>query len=79
MGGQIPSIPFNAYTDIVAKQLNLVDNKVVKYAESDTLFLTVNGNKKTPLNPANALVRFQFLEILIRLGLKRYYDCKLLQ
>ena len=77
MAGQIPSIPFNAYTDIVAKQLNLVDNKVVKYAESDTLFLTVNGNKKTSLNPANALVRFQFLEILIRLGLKRYYDCKL--
>ena len=65
MAGQIPSIPFNAYTDIVAKQLNLVDSKVVKYAESDTLFLTVNGNKKTSLNPANALVRFQFLEILI--------------
>ena len=32
MGGHIPSIPFNAYTDIVAKQLSLVDNKVVKYA-----------------------------------------------
>lgn len=60
MSGHIPAIPFNGYNDTVAKQMSLVDNRSVKFAESDTLFLTVNGNKKTPLNPANALVRFQF-------------------
>ncbi len=76
MSGTIPAIPFNGYNDTVAKQMSLVDNRSVKFAESDTLFLTVNGNKKTPFNPANALVRFQFFEILIRLALKRYFDCK---
>ena len=55
------------------KYIGLVDGKEVRFAESDTIFLTVNKrNKPTNLNPGIALVRYQFLEVLIRLALKRY-------
>ena len=52
-----------------------MNGKDIRFAESDTLFLTMNKRTKpTNLNPGVALVRYQFLEILIRLSLKRYED-----
>lgn len=74
MVGNVFSIAFNTYNEVVIKQLALVDGSIVRFAESDTLFLSVNGNKKTPLNPANALVRFQLMEVLMRIAFKRYYE-----
>ena len=57
------SIPLNTFTDFV-KQADLVNGRDVKFAESDTQFLTLNKrSKNTYLNPGVALVRFQFLEI----------------
>ena len=73
-GGGVFSIPLNCYTDFV-KQIELVNGKDIRFAESDTLFLTMNKRSKNHyLNPGVALVRFQFLEILARLALKRYED-----
>ena len=34
----------------------------------------MNAGKKGPLIPANALIRFQFVEILLRIALKRYFE-----
>ena len=71
-GGGVFSIPLNTYTDFV-KQIDLVNGKDIRFAESDTQFLTMNKRSKNSyLNPGVALIRFQFLEILTRLALKRY-------
>jgi hypothetical protein len=32
-----------------------------------------NEVKNNPLNPANALVRYEFMEIIVRIGLDKYY------
>lgn len=65
------AIPLNFYTDYV-KNAGILDGKELTISESDTVFLTINKRSKvTPLIPGNALVRFQFLEICMRLGLKR--------
>ena len=72
--GGVFSIPLNAYTDFV-KQIDLVNGKDIRFAESDTQFLTMNKRSKNSyLNPGVALIRFQFLEILVRLALKRYEE-----
>ena len=72
--GGVFSIPLNAYTDFV-KQIDLVNGKDIRFAESDTQFLTMNKRSKNSyLNPGVALIRFQFLEILVRLAIKRYEE-----
>lgn len=47
---------------------------MINQSDADRMFITVNSSRKGPLIPANALVRFQFLEIIIRLGIKRYFE-----
>lgn len=58
IAGDIFSIPLNTYTDFIKDVLELLDGEKLKFADADRLFITVNANKKTPLIPANALVRF---------------------
>ena len=61
----------NFYTDYI-KNAGILEGKEVSISESDTLFLTINKRSKvTPLNPGTSLIRFQFLEIVMRLGLKK--------
>ncbi len=43
-------------------------------SDADRFFITVNSGKKGPLIPANALIRFQFLEIFLRMALKKYFE-----
>ena len=62
----------NCYTDLV-KQVGLLDGRVINQTTSDTEFLAINKRSKaTNLNPGVALVRFQFMEILMRLAFKKY-------
>lgn len=43
----------------------------INITETDTLFFTTNKREKaTNLNPGNALIRYQFVEIMLRLALK---------
>ena len=43
----------------------------ISITETDTLFFTTNKREKaTNLNPGNALIRYQFVEIMLRLALK---------
>lgn len=75
-GGNVFSIMLNAYTDFV-KQVNLVDGKIIAFATSDTEFITMNKrSKNTPQNPGTAIVRYQFMEILMRLAFRRYEETK---
>ena len=73
------SLSFNTYNEFFIKYLGLIDNKHIRFSDGDTLFLTVNGKRQTPMNPATALVRHQFMEILLRLALKRFYEPKIAQ
>lgn len=64
------SLPLNFYTDYI-RNAKVLEGKEISISESDTLFLTINKRTKaTALIPGNSLIRFQFLEILMRLGLK---------
>ena len=70
------AIPLNVYTDFI-RNAGVIDGKEMSISESDTLHITINKRTKvTPLIPGNALVRYQFLEILLRIGLKRESQIK---
>ena len=61
-------------TDFIAHKICLYDGD--KLTEMDLTFSTIKGRPKTAkFQPRTALVRFEFLEILLRLAIKKYYDC----
>jgi hypothetical protein len=64
------ALTLNSYTDYL-KQAGVYKNKTVNFTDTDTLFFTTNKREKpTFLNPGNAVIRYQFLEIMLRIGLK---------
>ena len=64
------AISLNSYTDYL-KYAEVYKNKNITITDTDTLFFTTNKKEKaTVLNPGNAVIRYQFLEIMLRLGLK---------
>jgi hypothetical protein len=70
---QVFAVQLNIYTDFV-KQIGLLDGKVVNTSLSDTEFYSINRRTKaSSTNPGTALVRFQFIEIMTRLAIKRYF------
>ncbi len=72
MIGGIFAISLNTYTDLMREVLALVDTNL-KLNDIDMLFIVVNAVRKGDYNPPNGLVRYQFLEILMRVALKKYY------
>lgn len=74
--GTVFSIGWNVYREFMIQTLNISDKEKLKPDDCDRLFIGVNaGNlRKAPFIPEKALVRFQFLEILIKSGLKRYFE-----
>ena len=69
----IYSISLNTYTELVREVLNLVDGETLKLNDIDMLFIVVNAVRKGDFNPPNGLIRYQFLEILLRIALKKYH------
>ena len=64
------SMTLNSYTDYL-KQCGVYKEKTITFAGTDTLFFaTTKRDKPTALNPGNAIIRYQFLEILMKIGLK---------
>ena len=74
MLGNVFSVALNQYTDFIKETIDMIDGEKINQSDADRLFITVNANKRGPLIPANALVRCQFMEILIRLALKKYFE-----
>ena len=71
--GHIFSIPLNSYTDFFVNKTGIVDNKTLKLPDVDRSFIATNYmDKKIPLNPSTALVRFEFLEMIVRLAQDKY-------
>lgn len=64
------ALTLNSYTDYL-KQAGVYKGKTITFTDTDTLFFTTNKrDKPSNLNPGNALIRHQFLEIIFRLALK---------
>lgn len=64
------ALTLNSYTDYL-KQAGIYKNKTISFTDTDTLFFTLNKREKPSiLNPGNAIIRYQFLEIVLRLSLK---------
>lgn len=60
-------------SDFIAHKISLYEGD--KLTEMDITFMTIKGKPKTgKFQPKTALVRYEFIELLWRLALKRYYD-----
>ena len=72
--GTVISVPLNQYT-VFLQELDLIDNFNFKQADADRMFIAINTffeGKREALNPANSLVRYQMLELLIRVAMEKY-------
>ena len=78
--GDVWSISSNPLTDFV-NQAGLVDGKTLKLSDVDLKFIATCSSalewKGNFRNPERALVRFQFLEFLVRLAEDKYIKSKL--
>lgn len=63
-------------TDFIAHKICLFDGD--KLNDMDLAFMTIKGKPKiAKFQPKTALVRFEFMELLWRLALKKYYESNL--
>lgn len=75
--GIVPGIGQNAFNEII-NATSICDNKRLKLADIDFEFIvTKAGNKKKALNPERWLIRYQFLEIFVRIAIHMYYKSKI--
>ena len=56
---------------------SIVDNNLTLAAIDLEFITTMSGNKGGKLNPTRDLIRFQFLEIFVRLALHKYFKSKI--
>jgi len=71
--GYVPCIGQKAFDEII-NLTNLVDGKDLKFSDVDFEFIaTKAGNKNVLLNPERWLVRYQLMEIFVRIALHKYY------
>lgn len=69
----IPSIGQNAFNEII-NLTTIVDGNICKFSDIDFEFIaTKAGNKNIQLNPERWLVRYQFMEIFIRIAQHKYF------
>ena len=65
----------NIFNDIIYN-LNVIDYRTLKSTDVDLTFIATNASGqiyKTRMNPERQLIRFQFLEIMVRLAIEKYF------
>lgn len=70
----VPCIGSNVFSDIM-NQCNVVDSNFVKLSDIDIETVASNAGKNkmaNPRNPERALVRYQMIEMIVRLALRKY-------
>ena len=72
--GSLFCVGQNSFTEF-CQQSGIINNTTFKLADMDfnlkaVLYQPVKGN---PLNPANDLVRFEFMEIFLRIAIDKYF------
>jgi len=71
---EIWSIPLNTYTDFCSSA-GIIDGKILKLSDFDRIFIatyTRTEKERNPRNPDRALVRYQFMEGLVRIADQKY-------
>jgi NLR family CARD domain-containing protein 3 len=74
--GTICSIGTNLFSYICFNCPGMVDHKSIKISDIDLEFIATKAagqHFKTKTNPDRQLIRYQFLEIFVRLALDKYY------
>jgi hypothetical protein len=74
--GYIFAIGWNEFRDFIANTLDMDDKKALNKEAVDLIFTFIDTNSKGlyPLNPSRTLVRFEFVEALLRCAIKKYCD-----
>lgn len=63
--------------DFIAHKIFLFDGD--KLAEMDIVFMSIKGKQKIgKFQPKTGIIRFEFMELLLRLALKKYCECMLI-
>jgi hypothetical protein len=79
MSGMTPSIGQIVGFKFMDEELHCVDadgQGFLKPSDIDRLTITVNVNNKGQHNPKNQMVRFQFIEWIIRSAIEKFYTSK---
>lgn len=73
--GNVTSIGVNLLTYIVLHCNNLVDGKYLKMSDVDLEFIACKANPgfRGKLNPERQLIRYQYMEMWVRIALSKYY------
>ncbi|CDW87404.1 UNKNOWN [Stylonychia lemnae] len=76
--GLVFSIGTNVFSDIIYNCPSMLDSKLLKLSDVDLEFISTKaGNQfRGRMNPDRQLIRFQFLEIFVRLAIDKYYKTK---
>ena len=67
-------VPMNQFAASM-QDLNMIDKKF-QLSDADRFFITVNSStaiKNNPMVPKNSLIRFQYLEIIVRVSIAKFY------
>lgn len=61
-------------TELLGRCPDFIDSKHIKISDIDLGVIACNGGRRggNPLSPNNALVRFQIIEVLVRLAVDKY-------
>jgi hypothetical protein len=77
----VPSIGQNVLTELVLQVAVLIDYKALKLSDVDLHVISVKqqGVRQfgvTRTNPDRQLVRYQFMELIYRIGIERFKNLK---
>ena len=67
-------VPMNQFAASM-QDLNMIDKKF-QLSDADRFFITVNSStaiKNNPMVPKNSLIRFQYLEVMVRVSIAKFY------
>ena len=73
--GKVFGVSMNQFA-VFLQDLNLIDKVSFTLSDADRFFITVNSStqiKNNPMVPKNSLIRFQFLEIMVRTAIAKFY------
>lgn len=76
--GRMPCIGPGTLTELLNRCDGFIDGKTIKISDVDLQVIACNGGKRVVnyLSPDKALIRAQFIEVLVRLALDKYFKTK---
>ena len=77
------AINWGIMNDFFCKKVDLIDGKLIPFNRFDSAWGLMKGKKVKPhliptlgTNPNNALIRYEFIELYMRMSIERYFsDC----